>query len=117
MPTTTTGPRFRTAGAVMLIGLAFLPGLLATLPLAFNGAQHTLGALGHATMPEGTTASLGWGLILLAAAALPFVAAPAALIVARARRVSRERTVSVCAKTVLICGVVSCLIAMVSAAV
>ncbi|MFE1443765.1 hypothetical protein [Streptomyces sp. NPDC058739] len=117
MRTTTTDPRLRTAGAVMLIGLAFLPGLLAALPLAFNGTQHTLGALGHATMPEGTTASLGWGLTLLAAALLPFVAAPAALIVARARGLSRERTVSFCAAAVLICGVLACLMAMVSAAV
>ncbi|MFF0056728.1 hypothetical protein ACFYRI_20325 [Streptomyces microflavus] len=53
-------PLIRTAGAVALVGAALLPGLIAALPLVFNGAQHTLSALGRATMPEGATASRGW---------------------------------------------------------
>lgn len=84
MGSTTTSPLTRTAGAVALVGAALLPGLIAALPLAFNGAQHTLSALGRATMPEGATASLGWGVALLTAAVLPFVAVPASLFIARA---------------------------------
>ncbi|MFJ6699357.1 hypothetical protein ACIQM4_25200 [Streptomyces sp. NPDC091272] len=110
-------PPARIAQAVALIGLAFLPGLFAALPLVFNGAQHVLGAGGHATMPEGTTASLGWGLTLLGAAALPFVAAPVALVTARVRHLPRDRTVRVCATAVCGCGLLSCLMAAVSAAV
>ncbi|MET9255070.1 hypothetical protein ACGFZL_11540 [Streptomyces sp. NPDC048182] len=117
MRTTTSGQLARPAGAVAVLGLAFLPALLAALPLAFNGAQHTLGALGRATMPEGTTASLGWGLTLLAAAVLPFAAAPAAWVAARAGRLPREGAVRLCATAVLACGLLACLLAAVSAGI
>ncbi|WP_405778429.1 hypothetical protein [Streptomyces sp. NBC_00859] len=107
----------RAAGAVAVILLALLPGLLAALPLAFNGAQQTLSALGRAEMPEGTSPSLGWGIAMLAAAALPFVAAPAALAVGRARRLPWLRSARICARTTFGCGLFACLVAMVSAAV
>ncbi|MER0430025.1 hypothetical protein [Streptomyces microflavus] len=117
MRSTTTSPLIRTAGAVALVGAALLPGLIAALPLAFNGAQHTLSALGRATMPEGATASLGWGVALLTAAVLPFVAIPVSLLTARARQLPRDRTVRVCAVAVLVCSLLSCLVAAVSAGV
>ncbi|MFD3889409.1 MULTISPECIES: hypothetical protein [Streptomyces] len=85
--------------------------------LAFNGAQHRLSALGRAAMPEGATASLGWGVVLLTAAVLPFVAIPVSLFMARARYLPRDRTVRVCAVAVLVCGLLSCLVAAVSAGV
>ncbi|MCL7382314.1 hypothetical protein [Streptomyces sp. 35G-GA-8] len=111
------GPLDRTVGTVTAIGLAFLPGLMAALPLGFNGAQHTLSALGRAEMPEGATASLGWGLAMLGAAALPFVAAPVVLAVGRARRLPGLRTARICAGVVLCCGLFACAMATVSAGV
>ncbi|MFD7091181.1 hypothetical protein ACFV94_25765 [Streptomyces sp. NPDC059896] len=117
MQANTTGLLDRTAGAVAAICLAFLPGLLAGLPLGFNGAQHTLSALGRAEMPEGATASLGWGLAMLGVAALPFVAAPVVLMAGRAKRLPGLRTARICAGVVLGCGLIACAMATVSAGV
>ncbi|WDN56383.1 hypothetical protein [Streptomyces clavuligerus] len=105
------------AGAVALVCLAFLPALLAVLPLTFNGAQYTLGALGRAELPEGASPSLGWGLALLGAAVLPFLAGPGALVAGRAKGLSWERALRVCAWAVLGCGLFACLMAMMSAGV
>ncbi|WP_229869107.1 hypothetical protein [Streptomyces inusitatus] len=104
----------RALGTVARIGLAFVPALLAALPLTFNGAQHTLGALGRAELAEGASPSLGWGLTLLGAAALPFVAGAVVLAVGRAKGLSRSRIGTVCATAVLGCGLFACLVAMVS---
>ncbi|EGX57284.1 hypothetical protein SZN_23611 [Streptomyces zinciresistens K42] len=117
MQSTATSPLIRAAGAVALVGAALLPGAFAALPLTFNGAQQTLGALGSAAMPEGATASRGWGITLLTAAVLPFAAIPLSLIVARVRRLPRDGAVRVCATAVFACGLLACLVAIVCAAV
>ncbi|MEV7088873.1 hypothetical protein AB0O07_23805 [Streptomyces sp. NPDC093085] len=116
MESNATGPPGgRAAGAVAVVCLAFLPALLAALPLALNGAQQTLSALGRAEAPEGATPSLGWGVVMLGTAVLPFVAAPVVLVAGRAKRIPWARTARICAGVVLGCGVFACLMAAVFA--
>ncbi|MFI5755466.1 hypothetical protein [Streptomyces sp. NPDC051569] len=117
MESHTTGPPGRAIGAVAVLCLAFLPALLAALPLTLNGAQQTLGALGRAEMPEGATPSLGWGLAMLGVAALPFVASPVVLVVGRAKHLSWSRAAELSAKVVLGCGLFACLMAALFAGV
>ncbi|MER6914998.1 hypothetical protein ABT354_25255 [Streptomyces sp. NPDC000594] len=105
----------RVAGAVVPLCAGLALALLAALPLAFNGAQQTLGALGRAEVPDGASASLGRGLAMLGAAVLPFAAGTVALLVGRVRQLSGVRVVRLCGRAVLVCALGACVMAMVNA--
>ncbi|MFE4641737.1 RHS repeat domain-containing protein [Streptomyces sp. NPDC056730] len=85
------------------------------VPLSGSKAPYQMNK--GAEMPEGATASLGWGLAMLGVAALPFVAAPVVLMAGRAKRLPGLRTARICAGGVLGCGLIACAMATVSAGV
>lgn len=100
---------------VLVLGLlALAPGVLAALPLVFNGLEQIDGATGRAVIADADP-SLGQGVVMVAVAFLPLLAGACVLGFGRFTRLSRRSLWAACATAVFGCGLVSFLFAALTA--
>ncbi|MFJ1585650.1 hypothetical protein ACIOC1_20335 [Streptomyces sp. NPDC088197] len=98
------------AQRLIVLGLAILPALLATLPLALNGSQQILAAMGRVSAPNGGSAV--WGCVMIAAAVLPYVAGVATAWYVHGKDIPRREKWNTCAAAVFFSGLAAFFAAM-----
>lgn len=98
------------AQRLTVLGVAILPALLATLPLALNGSQEVLAAMGRASAPDDGSYVLGSSMI--AAAVIPYAAGLGTAWYLRSKAIPRREKWNICAGAVFFSGLAAFFAAM-----